>query len=294
MSKVQQRAILFADLVGSTALYEQLGNNAAKAAVDACLGDLGGIVAQQGGGVVKTIGDEVMASFAAADAAATAAIAMQTAMRDGGRFDVRIGFHCGEVIADDGDLFGDAVNIAARLAQMARGGQILTSEQTALRLAPDTARVRAFDFERFKGKSQAIRVFEIVWEAEDSVTRITGRFAGSASAGVVQAQRRLQLSVGERQRVFTPEQLPATAGRDTSCDVLVVSDFASRVHAHFEFTRGKFVLADHSTNGTFVSATQTGEVFLRRESMPLLGRGFISLGCPKNEQTGELIEWIGE
>jgi class 3 adenylate cyclase len=285
MGIVLQRAVMFADLVGSTSLYERLGDVAAKPLVDECLRGFSKIVRSHGGEVIKTLGDEVMASFEQVAQAAAAAIAMQTGMRDGARFGVRIGFHWGDVIAEDNDVFGDAVNVAARLAGAARGGQILTSEPVAAQLvSPLREMLREYGEEFFKGKSRAIGVFELVWEAEDNVTRMTSRPGAIDLARALLKRDRLVLMLRGRSVSFTSAEMPIAIGRDISCQLEVPSVCASRVHARCEYHRGKFVLSDHSTNGTYVAAGDSVEVFLRRESMPLTGHGTISLGCPAQEQ----------
>jgi len=125
-------AVLFADVSGSTALYEKLGDRAALAAVESVLNLLKRAVAVQQGRVVKTIGDEVMAVFESADAALQAAVDMQTQVTELPAvgdvcLGIRVGFHAGPVLEERGDVFGDAVNTAARLAGLANGGQIITS-----------------------------------------------------------------------------------------------------------------------------------------------------------------------
>ena len=128
-------AIMFADVSGSTTLYEKLGDRAALAAVESVLEILKRTVAANHGRVVKTIGDEVMAVFETADAAFQAAVDMQTKTDElpaisGVKLGIRIGFHAGPAIEERNDVFGDAVNTAARMAGLAKSGQIITSGPT--------------------------------------------------------------------------------------------------------------------------------------------------------------------
>src|SRR5260221_697385 len=120
----KERAILFADVSGSTALYELLGDKPAAKAIEACLGELRIIVAKRDGVVVKTIGDEIMVVFGNPEAACNAAREMQQRMialppTAGVKLAIRIGFHFGLVLEDKGDFWGDGVNTAARLASPA-------------------------------------------------------------------------------------------------------------------------------------------------------------------------------
>lgn len=290
-----QTAILFADISGSTSIYEQMGDAAAKRMVDACLMQIARSASNQQGLVVKTIGDELMLRFPTADQAAAAAIAIQANnIKQKSPFRLRIGFHFGPVILDTSDVFGDAVNTAARLAQMAHDGQILTSEETVHRLNPrHQAVARNFDYDKLRGKSQATQIFELMWESSREVTRAV------AGRGVISTQpqayaRTLHLSVNSRTHAFSLQDVPATIGRDAGCALTIASQFASRVHANIEYRRDKFVLLDRSTNGTFVTSDGGKEVFLKGESLPLSGRGIISLGCPLLAQTGEILRYAVE
>jgi class 3 adenylate cyclase len=292
----QQFAVLFADLSGSTAIYEQLGDAAAKRQVDACLMQLARSASSHQGLVVKTIGDELMLRFPSADQAAAAAIAMQIDnLKSRSMFRLRIGFHFGPVILDASDVFGDAVNTAARLAQMARDGQILTSEETMQRFNPKhKGMARNFDYDKLRGKSQAMRILELVWEPTHDVTRAVGGTIGHAVTKPASESRLLRLSVGQNERAFSPQDAPITIGRDSVCVLTIASQFASRVHAHVEYRRDKFVLQDRSTNGTFVTSDGGKEVFRKGESLPLSGHGIVSLGCPLLAQTGEIMRYVVE
>ncbi|MDO8312914.1 MAG: adenylate/guanylate cyclase domain-containing protein, partial [Sideroxyarcus sp.] len=122
MNALQQQnaAILFADISGSTALYDSLGNEQALQLVTHTLDILTQEMAAHHGTLIKTIGDEIMCSFPNVTDAINAACAMQLAIenqRPGGEhiICIRIGLHYGEVIFEDGDVYGDAVNIAARV-----------------------------------------------------------------------------------------------------------------------------------------------------------------------------------
>lgn len=292
----QQFAILFADLSGSTAIYEQLGDTAAKKHVDACLMQLARSASRHHGLVIKTIGDELMLRFPNADNAAAAAIDMQiNNLKSQSVFGIRIGFHFGPVIMDALDIFGDAVNTAARLAQMSRTGQILTSEETFQRFnTKHQGMARNFDYDKLRGKSQAMRIMELMWEPTHDVTRAVGGTIGKHTTKPASESRLLRLSVGQNERAFTPQDAPVTVGRESVCVVTIASQFASRVHAHVEYRRDKFVLQDRSTNGTFVTADGGKEVFLKGESLPLSGHGIISLGCPLLAQTGEVLRYAVE
>ena len=134
--------LLFADVSGSTRLYDTMGDAVAVKAIDGCVSVMRERTEACGGRVVKTIGDEVMAIFRNASDAAQAAMEMQlgiNALPRVGRnqLGIRIGFHLGQVVERDGDVFGDTVNLAARLSGLATKGQIITTRETVDRLLID-------------------------------------------------------------------------------------------------------------------------------------------------------------
>jgi class 3 adenylate cyclase len=274
----KQRAILFADVSGSTALYEKLGDKRAARTIEACLGELRKVVAEHKGSVVKTIGDELMVVFGHAEAACDAAREMQqrvAALPPAARVKlaIRIGFHFGPVLEDKGDFLGDGVNTAARLAGLAKGGQILTSGATADTLS-DTQRISLRDLDTIpvKGKQEAVRVFELLWGNIDDATQM----ASLASSARIEA--RLTLEIGERSVDFPLAKRALALGRDATCDVVVREKTASRNHARIERSGVQFVLIDESTNGTYVEIEGDREVLLRRDRIMLRGRGKIAFG----------------
>ncbi|MCP4392122.1 MAG: adenylate/guanylate cyclase domain-containing protein, partial [Gammaproteobacteria bacterium] len=171
-------AIMFADISGSTQMYDQLGDEAAKRTIDKCLGQLQIVTEAHKGVVIKKIGDELMCRFDSADAAVSAARVSQSEIKALGTLEntllaIRAGIHYGEVIEDDNDIFGDAVNIAARMAGIAKGGQIITTADTVSELNPELgSQARQVDLTRVKGKQEKLAVFEVLWEQSGDVTRV--------------------------------------------------------------------------------------------------------------------------
>ena len=288
MSK--ERAILFADVSGSTALYELLGDKPAAKAIDACLSVLKEVIARRDGLVVKTIGDELMVVFNNPEAACEAAREMQQAMTAlpptaGAKLAIRIGFHFGLVLEDKGDFWGDGVNTAARLAGLAKAGQILTTGATANALPGiQRSNLRDLDAISVKGKHDAVRVFELMWGDTEDATQV----AGLASSAKVQAK--LTLEVGERTMGFPLDKTVLILGRENTCDVVVREKTASRRHARIERRGVQYVLVDESTNGTYVAIEGDREVMLRRDSVMLRGRGKIGIGTSTSTAV-ELIQF---
>jgi class 3 adenylate cyclase len=284
----KERAILFADVSGSTALYELLGDKPAAKAIDACLSVLREVIARRDGLVVKTIGDELMVVFNNPQAACEAAREMQQSVTAlpptaGAKLAIRIGFHFGLVLEDKGDFWGDGVNTAARLAGLAKAGQILTTGATANALPGiQRSNLRDLDAISVKGKHEAVRVFELMWGDTEDATQVAG-LASSANV-----QTRLTLEVGERTMGFPLDKSVLIFGRENTCDVVVREKTASRQHARIERRGVQYVLVDESTNGTYVAIEGDREVMLRRDSIMLRGRGKIALGI-STDKAVELV-----
>lgn len=273
---------MFVDISGSTQMYEKLGDEIAKQAIDKCLAQLSDIVVAHNGSVIKSIGDELMCRFDNADAAIGAAVACQVevgTMTFTGlaRISIRAAVHFGQVIEDENDIFGDAVNVAARMTGISRAGQILTTQDTVNAISDNLgATVRQIDLAQVKGKEDRIPVYEVLWERQDRVTKISNDLL----ARMQESDMHLKLTHGADSLDMSNQQKTAKIGRSEDCDFIVDTALASRVHAIVELRRGKFFISDQGTNGTYVSTNSGQEVYLRREEFILHGKGKISLGQP--------------
>lgn len=284
-----ERAVLFVDVTDSTRLYETVGDSDAKRLVDGCLGVLRTVTAEFGGRVIKTIGDALMCVFPDVDAVARAACEMQTRLSEdesatGNGLSIRIGFHAGPLIEENGDVFGDAVNTAARMADLARTGQIITTAVAVAMMSPElheaTRNVGSF---AVRGKAESIAICEVIWQVEN-LTMITGSLPPAGPSATMS----LQLVHAGGSLTFRPGDEAVTIGRDPSCTISLRVRCASRLHARIEFRRDKFVLTDISTNGTFVQADSDLEVIINREDFILRGFGHISLGHSTGEGGADL------
>jgi class 3 adenylate cyclase len=281
-------AVLFADITGSAKLYETLGDAEALATVERCLAVMRQACVDGGGRVVKTIGDEVMAVFPAADAAARAATDMQARISSqrtsrGAPLAIHVGFNFGPVLEEGNDVFGDTVTVAARLSNLARGGQVFTSASTVAELPPALrARTRSQQAHTVKGKLKDIDLFELVWqETEDELTAL--------STHVKVRPAHLTLKHGDRQIELSDATPTLSIGRDMQNDVVIADRKASRMHARIERRRDKFVLIDHSSNGTYVTVEGEPEMVLRREEVVLRNRGQMSFGHAYQDDTAEIV-----
>jgi hypothetical protein len=197
------------------------------------------------------------------------------------RLQLKIGFTWGSVILSKGDVFGDTMNVCARLVELANPEQILTSAPTVEALTPGLrARCRALFPTRIKGKVEEVPVSEVMWRYDPAVTEANLTRASFAKA----LQTSLKLIYRGNIFIVNRSRPTIQMGRDESNDIVIVSLFASRVHARVHTREGHFVLTDLSSNGTFLMIDdQTGETHLRREEAMLHGRGWIGLG--KNAST---------
>jgi len=291
MNQVQANlAILFADVSGSTRLYETLGDAEARALVERCLAIVSAVCNEHGGSVIKTIGDEMMTTYTSADSAAGAARDIQLRIAElrtspGTPVSMHVGFHFGPVIASGGDVYGDAVNVAARMTELAKGGQIITTSQTvALLSVPLRAGTRDLDSLTIKGKQKDVGIFELLWqESVDELTALSPRRVARPQRVRLQHGTRL-IELGEATAIFA-------LGRDSTNDVVIHDRMASRMHARIERRRDYFILVDHSSNGTYVRVDDEAEIMLRREEWRLRGHGYCSFGHPYEQDRAEVLEF---
>ncbi|MDH5546417.1 MAG: adenylate/guanylate cyclase domain-containing protein [Gammaproteobacteria bacterium] len=288
--QTQEGVILFADVVGSSALYEDLGDQVAAEQINRCLSTLSAITLKHQGVIIKTIGDAVMCRFPKADATVRAAAEMQTAARSmltplGKPITLRIGAHLGPFMVSTNDIAGDVVNVAAYLSNIAGAHKILLTEELVKQLfSLEKGRTRLFDHITLKGKQETTNIYEYMWEMTD-VTTISIPVNYST-----QDTQHLKLQAGASVQQVDAQTHEFWIGRHDSCQLVVRSNMSSRFHAKIEYRRGKFMLVDESTNGTFVTSNNE-EVYIRRESVPLVGNGIISIGESAKNNNGQIIEY---
>lgn len=282
-SSKRNQTILFADIAGSTRLYETLGDEHASTLVTYCLEKLDALIQQNRGTMVKTIGDEAMVRFNAPHHAATAAICVQEAFSADTRISsipiqLRIGLHHGPVIFEKQDVFGDAVNIAARMVDQAKAGQIITSGET-LKLIENTYRsaARLVDQTRVKGKWKPIKIYELSWGRLEELT-MTTTLGGQQASAVPPQSINLVLSIGDEEVTVNQACPVITLGRDAANCIVINDPKVSRQHARIELRKDQFILVDQSTNGTYVVRRDGQTATVRRYEILLPEKGVIGLG----------------
>jgi class 3 adenylate cyclase len=297
MSTPQTCAVLFVDISGSTRLYEELGDAQALAHVDACLRVLQRAAAEFEGRVVKSTGDGLMCAFAVADAALQAACAMQVNVAEqralgGPALGVHVGCHFGPVLESAGDLYGDCVNVAARVAGLAKVGQVITTQEAVAQLGERLREaVRMLDRVSVKGKREPLEIYELVWQESDELTMLGTRIG----TRIEERPARLKLVCAGRELWFDGAGAAAVAlGRDAASDIVIADPKTSRQHARIEKRRDKFVLVDHSSNGTYIAVAGETELCLRREECILRGQGRIALGHRTSDADATVVEFYCE
>ena len=291
--QTQTLTVLFADITESSRLYHQLGDSAARSAINECLSLLSAQLPRFDGRLVKTLGDAVMCVFPDAASAVGAATEMQVAVsaaRDGEPpLRIHIGLHAGPVLVEDGDVFGDTVNAAAFLTNVAMADQILISDITERTLpAPLKVMVRPLFSAVLKGGSGESTICQVVWRMDTmdmtDVNVLAPRVIGADTGSLV-------VSLDE-ERVRVDRWRPLiTMGRAPGCDLVVTDAFSSRRHCSIRFVRTSFYVVDHSVNGTYITLSSGDEIHLLRGETVIEGSGEIRLGRSRAEQAHDVISF---
>jgi adenylate cyclase len=217
---------------------------------------------------------------------------MQVAARDlmpsyGPPLALGVGFHCGPVLEEKGDVFGDAVNLAARLVEQAAGGQILFAAETAAELSPPYRRLmRVLYSMPLKGRSEEVALCELVWRADEAATFLP------LAAARVPVNAKLTLKYRGSKVLLNTGREVLTIGREEGCGLVLDGSEASRHHCSIRRRHDHFVLVDSSTNGTFVTVEGEGETRLEHSELILRRRGWISFGSPRRtSKVSETVEF---
>ena len=329
MTQVLQRTVLFADLRGSTSMYETLGNADATAVVSRSVALLARIVAVHGGHVVKTLGDGLMAVFelpsqgvAAADdmhdslarigmadddSAEPSSGDFQASGFDSGRelaeggaptlpprppvpLKLQVGLAHGEVVEMGGDVFGDAVNVAARLLDHAGDNETLATADVVEGLGEwERSRFRSLDRMQLRGRVEPVHV-----HLQEPVRRF-GDTAATAYGDMllpVAEPEGIRLVWLDLNRIYAGTSLPVILGRSPQATYIIDDTRVSRSHARIDWHGGTFQLVDLSYNGTYVRFDNDPEIIsLRRGACTLHGSGVIGLGAPPSEPISPCVRF---
>ena len=278
------RSVLFADIAGSSRLYELLGDDKARRLIMMLLSDLSDVARKHNGESLRTYGDEMMCAFVSADDAVVAAATMHQVLDarppirgEAEPIGLYIRIDTGTVIQVGNKLFGDAVNSAAKMKTLAKPGQTLISETTRVYLSEENKRMTRFVGKLpIKGKTGTFDIFEYIHEEEDATLVM------EFSAGVKSSNDVLDIRYGETQLTLDHKRTTLSIGRLPANDLVLKYAGVSRMHAKIENRRGKFVLADASSNGTYIHMANRDTVYLKHDELQLYGEGII---CPGRTAT---------
>ncbi|MFT3721258.1 adenylate/guanylate cyclase domain-containing protein [Pseudorhodoferax sp.] len=283
-----QATVVFADLSDSTAFFEVLGNEKATAAITRLTQWIGAVCEAHHGRVVKMLGDGVLALFQDTLGAVDSVVQMQRGHHirlekwpASIRMGIKAGVARGDVVEVDGDCYGDAVNVAARLSDLAGGGEIWATE-SVVQAVDDAAglRFRSLGSVTLRGKTEPLALYKVEWE-EDVATDFLTQQAVLPHMPAESPQGQIQLRHLDVSLRFHAHEMPVHLGRNEHAELVVNDPRVSRLHARIEHRNGSFVLVDLSSFGTWVRfAGSDSDVALRRDECQLHGAGEIALGVP--------------
>lgn len=292
-SSDKRAAVLYADVSGSTRLYEKFGDKIARADIATCIGILTEVAQSHRGQVAKTIGDEALCIFPQAADAAAAARDMQLAVSEAGdddRFEsgplqIKIGWHFGEVGGSADNPTGEAPTLAQQIIRFAKPSENLTSGQS-MKMLPAELRINARIINKFRseGVEEELEVYALPWEIEDDVTSL----AGSVQFEHVVMHKALVFKHHERTYLIESGAVNFRIGRSAKNDLHIDSQHSSRNHAVVTYKNGRFYLRDESVNGTTLIDGDGREIKLRREETILTGSGRIGFGGSPDEGDEEI------
>ena len=287
LEKHDNIAIVFADIGGSTRLYVDAGDERARALVARTLEHWSALTAEHGGSVIQLRGDGMLCMFPTVDVALRAVVRMRDLPYQQA-LSMHAGIHVGQVLHEAEQLYGDAVNIAARLADVAKRFEIVLSLAAQRQLA-DPARwrnLRLIPQVPIKGKAEPVDVY-LLQDERRGVTDYQPPLRKNLGA-------QLRLRYAGQTFVVSVQAGACLIGRDDDCRVRVEHRLVSRRHASLECVAGKFFLQDHSTNGTYVAERNGGAVLVHREMLQLKDAGLISLGIEPQHNVEHAISFSFE
>lgn len=289
--------VMFADVSGSSRLFKTVGDDKARQIVSQVVSMMMEKTTENHGTVIKTIGDEVMAAFNSADHCVHAAIAIQNTISNTdyeAPISIRIGLHAGPVISENGDVYGEAVNDAAAIVKEAKGGQILTSLQTSNSLNIQLKdKCCHFDNIRLKGGNDTQEINLIQWHDDETQSDATVVRAAITPDMLkpLSVSKEINLTYLGKEIVVHKDDTPFSIGRGRGADLTLKSKSASREHCTIDYHRGKFVLIEKSTNGSYLYPQGRASLYIRREETPLMDSGIICFGPDSSTQIEDLLEY---
>ncbi|MFG6448386.1 adenylate/guanylate cyclase domain-containing protein [Roseateles sp. BYS180W] len=295
MSQIRERTVLFADLRGSTGLFESLGNAHASDLVTGAVSLVSRAIPSYGGTLVKTLGDGLMAVFPQPNDGVRAAIRMQELLRQsqalspnaGHVLRLQVALSRGEVVEIGSDCFGDAVNVSARLLDHAGDGETLVTAEVLQGLPSSMqGHFRSLDRISVRGRIEPVRLYMLESSQRDAAVTQFG-----ADARLHNEPDAIRLSWQDVNRTYDIGQIPIILGRSSQATYCVTDVRVSRSHARIDWHGGNFSITDLSYNGSFVRFGSGEVIGLRRSSCTLHGSGVIGLGRPPSDPQAPVVHF---
>jgi adenylate cyclase len=294
--------VVFADLTGSTAMYESLGNTKAVELVTQATQWIGAVCEQYKGRAVKFLGDGVLMVFTDNISAVDYAQELQRLhsarlqhRNDGMTMMLKVGLARGEVVEQEGDCFGDVVNIASRLSDLAGPEQVLAAAAVIQGITPSPdLRFRNLGPIKIRGRSDTTVVYQIEWQADVSTEMLTVQSdVDPFESTRTTSPTTIHLVWLDYQADFRTQDLPIYLGRDAEAQFKVNDQRVSRLHAKIDWRGDVFVLEDLSSYGTWVRFDDgSAPVALRRQECVLTGQGELALGASFDDFSVPTVSFV--
>lgn len=278
--------VLIADISGSTTLYERLPDHEALSQISGILARMRSITEENHGHCVKSQGDNTLSFFGEAEHAFAAARAMiETDWNFG--LSVHAGLFRGEMLSHEADIYGDAVNTAARLASLAKPREILLGETSYERLPEKTqALCVSMGALKLKGKTAPLKVYSFA--ISDMATQTV--LFGEQTTDLGPRTLFVELTCDGASWTLSDGDA-VTVGRSADCKAVLDHPWVSRQHGNFELRAAQLEYTDHSSTGSTVITTEGREYSLHRRSMPLTGEGVVLIGTRDRSIPGSVIAY---
>lgn len=276
--------VLISDITGSTQLYEVEDNAAALDQISLVLGRMRQIIEQSSGHCVKSQGDDVLSYF---DQPEDAFQAARTMIHEdwAGALSVHVGLYHGDILSQEGDIYGRPVNTAARLASLAKPGEILLGDQCYDLLAPESKQHLALIGElQLKGKKEATRVYSCC-VVDMSVQTVI--FSKSENDRTSRTESVLFTYQDQNWKISDGETL--AIGRSQENDIVLDHGWVSRKHGAVAVRRGQLEYTDHSSTGSVLQTADGKEITVHRRATLLNGDGLIFLGSGVRSDTSSAV-----
>jgi len=288
--------ILFADIAGSTSLYDRLGDKKAHPIITLTLEIMSQIITEYRGIVVEIIGDEIMSRFYNANDAITAADKIQHTLAGNTQLSARIGLQTGITGMHNDHPFGNVVNVAARMTSLAKAGKVIISNDTKQALnSVNQIQLRPFDYVKVKGKDKALQTYEYIWDQLEStnyvrLSPIRSQIIQPSRVSLICRYKSLRLCIDQ-------DHTKISIGRSEHSDITIDSDKVSREHASIELFGGRIIYIDHSTNGSYFSVKETDSnthaedlnFVLHRDEWVMSGKGVVCIGEPVDQCQNSIL-----